>query len=178
MRMKKTLLLAIGVSGALITGVVAATLDVKPGLWEVTTRGEATGTPPIPPQMLAQMSPAQRAQMMAAMQGRMNQPTVTRSCLTQKMIDRGMYLDRPDDDHCTQTVTGNSAHSLDVRVMCTGEQQEKTTGSMHVDATSRESISGAFNMVSTDGTNTMTMKRKLQGKWLGSNCGNVKPQEQ
>src|SRR5579863_8647312 len=176
--MNKTVLLAIGVSGALVTGVVAATLDVKPGLWEVTTQGEATGMPPIPPQMLAQMSPAQRAQMMAAMQGRMNQPTVTRSCLTQKMIDRGMAFDRPGNDHCTQTVVGSSAHSVDVRVVCTGEQQERTTGSMHMDATSREIITGAFNMVSTDGTNTMTMKRTLQGKWLGNDCGNVKPHEE
>ncbi|HTI78841.1 MAG TPA: DUF3617 domain-containing protein [Acetobacteraceae bacterium] len=176
--MKNTVLLAIGVSGALVMSALAATLDVKPGLWEVTTQGETTGVPPIPPQVLAQMSPAQRAQMMAAMQGRMNQPTVTRSCLTKKMIDRGMSFDRPGDDHCTQTVTGSSAHSLDVRVVCTGEQREKTTGSMHVDATSRESITGAFNMVSTDGTNTMTMKRTLQGKWLGSNCGNVKPHEE
>jgi hypothetical protein len=176
--MKKIALLAIGVSGALVTSAVAATLDVKPGLWEVTTQGQTTGMPPIPPQLLTQMSPAQRAQMMAAMQGKMNQPTVSRSCLTQKMIDRGMSFDRPGNDHCTQTVAGSSAHSLDVRVMCTGEQQEKTTGSLHVDATSRESVSGAFNMVSTDGTNTMTMKRTLQGKWLGSDCGNVKPHEQ
>jgi hypothetical protein len=176
--MKKTVWLGIGVSGALVTSAVAATLDVKPGLWEVSTQGETTGMPPIPPQMLAQMSPAQRAQMMAAMQGRMNQPTVSRSCITQKMIDRGMSFDRPGNDHCTQTVVGSSRHSLDLRVVCTGEQQEKTTGSLHVDATSRESISGAFNMVSTDGTNTMTMKRTLQGKWLGSDCGNVKPHEQ
>src|SRR5690349_7966287 len=136
--MKKTVLLTIGVSGAMVVSAIAASLDVKPGLWEVTTQGETTGMPPIPPEILAQMSPQQRARMMSAMQGQLNQPTVTRSCLTQKMIDRGMSFDRPGNDHCTQTVTGSSARSLDVRVMCTGAQQEKTTGSMHVDATSRE----------------------------------------
>lgn len=175
--MKNTALLALGMSVALVTGGVAATLDVKPGLWEVSTQGEASGAPPIPPQMLAQMSPQQREQMMAAM-GRMNQPHVSRSCVTQKMLDRGMSFDRPNNDQCTQTVTGSTSHSLDVKVVCTGEQQQKTSGTMHMDATSRESFSGAFSMVSTDGANTMTMKRTMQGKWLGSDCGNVKPHEE
>ena len=87
--MRNTASLALGFSAALVMGVAAATLDVKPGLWEVTTQGETTGLPPIPPQMLAQMSPQQREQAMAAM-GRMNQPHVSRACVTQKMLDRGM----------------------------------------------------------------------------------------
>jgi len=123
------------------------------------------------------MSPQQREQMMTAM-GRMNQPHVSRSCVTQKMLDRGMSFDRPNNDQCTQTVTGSTSHSLDVKVVCTGEQQQKTSGTMHMDATSRESFAGAFSMVSTDGANTMTMKRTMQGKWLGSDCGNVKPHEE
>jgi hypothetical protein len=176
--MKNTALLALAFGPALATGAVAATLDVKPGLWEITTQGEASGMPPIPPQVLAQMSPQQRQQMMAAMRGKMNQPSVSRSCVTQKMLDRGMSFDRPPNDQCTQTVTGSTSRSLDVKVICTGEQQQKTTGTMHMDATSRESFAGAFNMVSTDGTNTMTMKRTVQGKWLGSDCGNVKPHEE
>jgi hypothetical protein len=175
--MKNTALLALVCSVVLATGAVAATLDVKPGLWEVTSQGETSGMPPMPPQVLAQMSPQQRAQMMAAMQGKMNQPHVARSCVTQKMLDRGMTFDRPND-RCTQSVTGSTSHSVDVKVVCTGEQQQKTTGTMHMDASSRESFSGAFNMVSTDGTNTMTMKRTMQGKWLGSDCGTVKPHEE
>jgi hypothetical protein len=176
--MKKIVLLAIGVSGALITAAVAATLDVKPGLWEVTTQGEATGMPPIPPQVLAQMTPQQRTQMMQEMQRRMNQPDVSRSCVTQKMLDRGMSFDRHGDDQCAQSVVSNTARSLDLRIVCTGDQQQKANGTMHIDATSRESFTGAFNMVTTDGTNTMTMKRTVQGKWLGGDCGDVKPHEQ
>lgn len=175
--MKNTALLALAFGVALVTGAAAATLDVKPGLWEVITQGETTGMPPIPPQVLAQMSPQQREQM-AAMQGRSNQPTVSRSCVTQKMLDRGMTFDRPNNNHCTQSVTASTLHSLDVNVVCTGEQQQKTIGTMHVDATNRESFAGAFSMVSTYGTNTMTMKRTLQGKWLGSDCGSVKPHEE
>ncbi len=176
--MKNTALLALSFSAALVTGAVAATLDVKPGLWEVSTQGETTGMPPIPPQVLAQMSPQQREQMMAATQGRMDRPTASRSCITQKMLDRGMTFDRPDNNQCTKTVTASTPHSLDVKVVCTGEQQQKTIGTMHVDASNRESFAGAFNMVSTYGTNAMTIKRTMRGKWLGSDCGSVKPHEE
>ena len=175
--MRNTALLALGFSAALVMGVAAATLDVKPGLWEVTTQGETTGLPPIPPQMLAQMSPQQREQAMAAM-GRMNQPHVSRACVTQKLLDRGMTFDRPGNNQCAQTVTGRYLHSLDVNVVCTGEG---ATEDHRHDAYGCErpgGFSGAFNMVSTDGANTMTMKRTLQGKWLGSDCGDVKPHEE
>src|ERR1700761_2127321 len=105
--MKNAMLLGLGLGAAVITAAVAATLDVKPGLWEVTSQGEASGMPPIPPQALAQMSPEQRAQAMAAMQGamkRMNQPNVTRSCITQKMLDRGLDFQHPNNETCKQTV--------------------------------------------------------------------------
>jgi hypothetical protein len=151
---------------------------VKPGLWEVTSQGQASGMPPIPPQALAQMSPEQRAQAMAAMQsamGRMNQPNVTRSCITQKMLDRGLDFQHPNNETCNQTVVSSTSRSLELRVQCTGEQ--KTNGTLHIDATNRDTFSGTINMVSTDGTNTMTMKQTMQGKWLSSDCGNVKPQE-
>jgi hypothetical protein len=176
--MKNTILLGVGLGAAVVTAAVAATLNVKPGLWEITSQGEASGMPPIPPQALAQMSPEQRAQMMAAMQsamGRMNQPNVMRSCVTQKMLDRGLDLQHQgDNENCKQTVVGSTSHSLDLRMECTGQQ--KTNGTMHIDALNPQTFSGTFNMVSTDGTNTMTVKRTMQGKWLGSDCGNVKPQ--
>jgi hypothetical protein len=166
--------LALGAT--LITAAIAATLDVKPGLWEITSQGEASGMPPIPPQALANMSPQQREQIMAAMAGAMaraNQPNVTRSCITQKMIERGW---EPNQDHrgnCSQTRTSSTSSSLDARMVCTGEQQ--ATGNLHIDALDRETIRGTFNMVMTGGSNTMTMKRTLQGKWLGGDCGDVKP---
>jgi len=174
--MKKAVLLTLGLSAAVATAAMATTIDVKPGLWEVTSQGETSGMPPIPPQALAHMTPEQRAQVMAAMQGHMNQPNVSRSCVTQKMIDRGMSFDRNrGGDHCTQTVTGSTSRSLDLKIVCTGEQHQDTHGTMHIEATSRETFSGSFDMVSTDGENRMTMKRTMNGKWLGSDCGDVKP---
>lgn len=169
--------LALGAT--LITAAIAATLDVKPGLWEVTSQGEASGTPPIPPQALAQLSPQQRAQVMAAMSAAMaraNQPNVMRSCITRKMLERGWDPNQDRRENCKQTVTSSTSHSLDAHMECTGEQH--ATGDLHIEAVDRETIRGNFNMAMAGGSNTMTMKRTLQGKWLGSDCGDVKPNEE
>ena len=176
----RTALLGLGaglaLGATLITAAIAATLDVKPGLWEVTSQGEATGMPPIPPQALAQMSPQQREQVMAAMQGAMahaNQPNVSRSCITRKMLERGWDPNQDHRGNCTQTQTSSTSRTLDARMVCTGEQQ--ATGNLHIEALDSQTISGTFNMVMSGGSNTMTVKRTLQGKWLGSDCGDVKP---
>jgi len=169
--------LALGAT--LITAALAATLDVKTGLWEVTSQGEASGMPPIPPQALAQLSPQQREQVMAAMAGAMaraNQPNVTRSCITQKMLERGWDPNQDHRGNCRQTLVSITSRSLDAHMECTGE--EHGTGSLHIEALDSQTIRGAFNMMMADGTNSMTMSRTLQGKWLGSDCGNIKPHEE
>jgi hypothetical protein len=166
--------LALGV--AISTVAVGATLDVKTGHWEVTSSGEATGTPPIPPEVLAKMPPEQRAQIqarMAAMMERSNKPEVTRSCITEKSLQRGLDLNQRERPECKRTVVNSSSSQIDVRMECTGEQ--KMNGTFHVEAIDRQTIRGKFDMVVSNGANTMTMQRTLQGKWLGNDCGSVKP---
>ncbi len=55
------------------------------------------------------------------------------------------------------------------------DEAQQATGNLHIDAMDSETIRGTFNMVMSGGSNTMTVKRTLQGKWLGSDCGDVKP---
>ena len=163
--------------GALLTASVAwgaATLDVKTGLWEMTSVGETSGRPPIPAEALAKLTPEQRAkveQSMAAGMASANQPRVRKECLTQKSLERGLnFEDRPN---CRTTVLNSTPRMVDFAMECTGAQQMK--GKFHFEAADRETIAGDTNMMMTDGTNTMTMKYKISGKWLGSNCGDVKP---
>lgn len=153
----------------------AATLDLRTGLWEVTSAGETTGMPPVPPEVLAKMTPEQRAQMMAAM-GNASKPTVVRSCITQKTLDRGLNFNRPERANCTHTITNSSSRQVDVKMQCTGEHP--MNGTFHIEALDRQTMDGKFDMVVSNGANTMTMKRTMHGKWLSNNCGDVKPQEE
>jgi len=174
----KMLGLAAGLIAGAATLAAAASLDVATGLWEVTSQGETSGMPPIPPGALANMTPEQQQKMKAAMAeaiGRSGKPTVTRACITQQQLDRGLHFSPREQPNCKQTTLNTTARTMDAHMICTGEQ--RATGNLHVEATDRHAITGNFDFVSTDGTNTITMKRTLQGKWLGSDCGKVKPAE-
>jgi hypothetical protein len=172
--MKRIVLLtAIGVTAG-VSLASAETLDVKTGLWEVTTQGTTTGMPPIPPAVMAQMTADQRAAMMAAM-GNSDNPDVTRSCITAKTLQRGLDFNEGERNNCTRKVLSSTPRQIDMRMECSGEQ--KTMGTFHIDVVDRETITGNLDMVMSNGPNTMTMQRTLQGKWLGNDCGTVRPRE-
>ncbi len=48
-------------SGTAVCAAAGLSLDVTPGLWELSTSGSISGTPQIPPELLAGMKPEQRA---------------------------------------------------------------------------------------------------------------------
>jgi hypothetical protein len=47
--------------GGTMTSALAAPLNVKAGLWEMTLHTEAHGQLPLPPEILQQLSPERRA---------------------------------------------------------------------------------------------------------------------
>ena len=149
--------------------------DVKPGLWEITSMGSATGAPPIPPEALAKLSPEQRAKMEAAMQAAMarnGQPRTSKSCITQAQLEKGPNFG-PHDKSSKQTIVSRTASLMETRVECTGEQ--KMSGTFRFQALSRETVRGEVTMAISGGGNTMNSNRTLEGKWLGADCGSVKP---
>src|SRR5690348_6570180 len=111
------------IGGALLTVASvawgAATLDVKTGLWEMTSVGETSGRPPIPAEVLAKMTPEQRAkieQQMAAGMAAANQPHVRKECITQKALERGLnFENRPN---CKTTVLNSTPRLLDIAMEC------------------------------------------------------------
>jgi hypothetical protein len=50
-------------------------------------------------------------------------------------------------------------------------------GNYRFEARTPESIVGNWDVTMSHGDRTMTMKGAVQGKWLGSDCGVVKPRE-
>lgn len=163
---------------ALIFGTsisMAATLDVKTGLWEMTSSGETTGMPPVPPEVMAKMTPEQQARMKAAM-AQSSQPHTNKVCVSEKSLQRGFNLNTPKEANCKRDVLTSTSRQVDVRMECIGET--KMNGTFHIEAVDRQTLRGNFDMVMSRDTNTMTMKRTLQGKWLGSDCGSVKPEEE
>jgi hypothetical protein len=168
--------LGVTVGSILLAHAADPSLDVKTGLWEITSTGTTTGAPPIPPEALAKMTPEQRAKMESAMQsaiGRNNQPHVSKSCITQKQLEKAPNFAEQHDKSCKQTIVTRTSSVVETRVECSGAQ--KMSGTFRFQAVSREAIRGEVSMGLSNGGNTMTSKHMLDGKWLGADCGNVKP---
>ena len=94
-------------------------LDVKTGLWELTSTGTMSGAPPIPQEALARMTPEQRAKMESAMQeaiGRNNQPHVSKSCITQKQLEKAPNFAEQQNKSCKQTVVSRTTSLIETRV--------------------------------------------------------------
>jgi guanyl-specific ribonuclease Sa len=178
-------------------------VDMKAGLWEnkVIWGSDSTeGTPAIQPdqvklameemkKQLANMPPEQRKQMEAMMaQSGMkvtddgvsfnnNQveisPTGTNAkvCVTQAQIDRG---ELPDDvKGCESTLKKISATQFKSTHVCSGEYSG--TGESEVTFHSPKHYTGTGKMNQVMNGEKRTMAFTMEGKWLSSDCGDVKP---
>ncbi len=149
-------------------------LNISPGLWEITMQAQSNGQLPVPEEALAKMSPEQRAKLEAAMREAIAQPHKLRECLTEEKIRQGIAaLDPQKNPACTRTVVNGSPTVLDLRESCTGENPR--TATVHVEAPDPHTMHGTSNMQMTHGTRTMSMKGTMDGAWVSADCGGVLP---
>jgi hypothetical protein len=163
----------IAATGVAVVLAQAPALDVKMGLWEMTTSSVVGGqTPAID---TSKMTPEQRARVETAMQGMMGAHTnVAKSCMTREKFDRSSFMatDEPGSA-CKQTITTNTRSTLEGTMSCTGEHP--TTGQIHIDALSSTNVKATIKMSETNQGKTMNVNLTMTGKWLSADCGTVKP---
>jgi hypothetical protein len=149
-------------------------LDVKPGQWETTVTGQMTGVPAIPAEVLAQMTPEQRAKVESAMGARGAKPIVTTSCKTKEKLNQAWTTGQQSLKSCTTTVTGSSSNKQEVHLEC-NQEGTKSSGTIKVEAVDSEHIRGSFQMsAATDGNHAMSMNYTFTSKWLGAACTEAK----
>jgi hypothetical protein len=147
-------------------------LDVKPGLWEVTTTTAMSGMPPID---YSGMPPEQRARIEAAMKARQamgNRVHVRKSCLTREKLAKEPFQDEDNNNEsCTRTVISSTRNMLQAKLHCT---HPRSDGQIKMEALSRERIKGTVQMNASDDKHAMAVQVSIAGKWLGTACGDVK----
>lgn len=167
-RLMASLLLSTAAAAVLLAQTPA--LDVKMGLWEMTTTTEMGGD--MPGVDTSKMSPAQKAQIEAMMKsmasGRTN---VNKTCMTKDKFNRSNFMGQ-QGANCKQTINVNTSTTLDGTFACTGEHV--MAGQMHMDALSSSSIKGIVKSTATEQGKTMTVNIAIAGKWLGADCGDTK----
>ena len=150
---------------------LADSFNAKPGAWEMTITTLTTGMP-APPDMLAQMSPEQRAKIEAMMQARAGKPSthVYPSCITQKDLEEDRIIKESDDEnHCTQQIITKSANKLVLEKRCPAPRA--STSKMTMEAKTPESIVASIDMVQGGARGKVHVDMK--GHWLRASCAGI-----
>jgi Protein of unknown function (DUF3617) len=156
------------------TGQKLTPLNIRLGLWEITTTMQRTGLMGLPPDMLAKMTPEQRAryeERLKAQGANANRTTTRKNCVTKEKMEKNSMFDdnRPE---CKRTVVTSTGSRMEVRAEC-GKQGVKMTIAMAAEALDSGSIKGTMHMTTSGGERTMEMESTFTGKWVGAACGDV-----
>jgi hypothetical protein len=151
----------------------AQTLNVKVGLWEVTTMGQMSGAPPID---TSQMTPERRAQaeaMMKSMMGNATKPHTRKTCITQEKLEKDPFEQREEEQKCKRSYLTRTSTVLAFKEECTSPDGN-TTAEGRFEATSPETMKGTMKMLIDRAGKKMTMNNEISGKFVSASCGNVK----
>lgn len=168
-------------SSLLLAATVAATLsppfalaadklNIKTGLWEITSNTHISGIPPLPKELMDKVTPEQRAQMEQAFRdeaAKGPQTEVDRECITEEDLSRP--FEGADESNCSHTITNTTRTTQEVRLTCGGEY--KGSGLLRITTPTPETMTGTLDLKLGDAQQAMTVKSQLQGRWLGPDCG-------
>ena len=162
---------------ALAAGVSAQT--IKPGLWEISNNVQSGGQdltaavvamqkqmaamPPEQRKMMQDMMAKQGMQMGNGGAGGMS----IRICLTQDMVEHNEVAPKQQGD-CTHTTSPRVGSTLKYAFKCS---KPASSGQGEVTFTSPEAYSMKMSMTTAE----RNMEMQATGKWLGTQCGDIKP---
>jgi hypothetical protein len=148
-------------------------LNVKEGLWEVTSTHTMSGSamPNVPPETLAKMPPEQRAKIEAMMNGT---PTteVRKECVTKEKLAKNAAFSN-NRGECTRTVVSSTGSKLEVKFHC-ADKQWSSDGTFKMEALGSDNVKGAMHMVANSNGHALNMDFNISSKYLGADCGDVK----
>ena len=152
---------------------------VKPGLWEARMSAlDADGHEVAPPEQaaLSRLSPEARTAMADAMKARgvpmPDSNGATKVCLTKEMFESGGWQQMASELGCTTNYSTLSGTTWKWHSSCTALKSESDGEAVF---TSAESYRTKVTTTATVMGKTNTSTRIVQAKWLGADCGDIKP---
>jgi Protein of unknown function (DUF3617) len=170
--MKRALVSMIAALSMVPVVATAASLNMKPGLWEIHATTQHSGMPPIPADVLSKMTPDQRTRLDAALKAQASRPptqSVTKNCVTQKDLDKPIPFDPGErDKSCKNTILKSTRTLQLIHIECSGAQ--RVSGDWKFEAVDPKSMTGSMDMKIAGAGNTMTVKSEFTGKWISASC--------
>ena len=148
---------------------------IKPGLWQVQGEREVNGQKaPDPMEQMKNLPPAARQQMEAMMKQRgvdMGQGGgLQKICHSRESLDQGRW--KNDGERCKTDITSRSAVAWKWRSVCTQPDAEMDGEAVF---TNPENYTVKTLMTSQRGGKPQTMRMTITAKWVGADCGDLKP---
>lgn len=149
---------------------LAADGQMKPGLWEMTMKSDAMkAMPKIPPEQMEQMR-----------RMGMNVPQfqdggmVSKVCVTPEMASREAPGMDQMETGCQPKNMKRSGNSYSADIVCTGAAM-KGSGKVSGTFTGKERFTSTYNFKGTVHGQPVSHRQETSGRWLGADCGAVKP---
>ncbi|WP_129641724.1 DUF3617 domain-containing protein [Peristeroidobacter agariperforans] len=168
--LKTTAIAALTLTALSVAAAAPERLNVKLGLWEMTSIVRFSGVPPLPKEVMDKMTPQQRAKLAAdlkAAAAEEPEPETSSECITQEDLDKPFKSADPDD--CTSTVVRTTRTSQEFRMVCTGKT--KGSGTFKVNTPTPETMNGTIDLKAGEGPDAFVIKGTIKGRWLGADCG-------
>lgn len=171
--------------GSMACGAGAQTL--KPGLWEISNQlqsssGEMEKAMAQAQAQMAAMSPEQRKMMqdMMAKQGvQMSAgapaaggaaPLSVKVCMTKEMVERNEVASTQGD--CKSSYSPRVGNTMKFSFVCS---KPPSSGEGQISFTGTQGYTSTTTVSRTAGGKAEKMTINSQGKWLGADCGGIKP---
>lgn len=164
----------------LATHVVAADVTIKPGLWLITHQGSINHAgmnvqmpdakqmqammKNLPPDMQAKMAQNMGQNGMAAMTG-----DGIKICVSQEQAAQNNFA-TPPNSQCKIVNQNRSGNTINVKMQCPQGEMESTV-TLQSDTAWSSTMKGQMK----EGDKTTSMDMQATGKWLGNDCGTLKP---
>jgi hypothetical protein len=174
MRLRAAAGVSLVVSLALAATDKSQPLNVKIGLWQMTYTTERNGVAvgqTIAPELLAKMTPDQRARTGARLRARAGQgPRVETKqyCLTQERLKNAMF-DSEQSKACQRTMLASTAKLQQFHEECF-EAGTKRMADGRFEALDFDTMKGLLK-VKVEGANPLTLNIEIAGRWISNDCG-------
>ena len=155
------------------------TPPVKSGLWEMRVSAlDADGHEIARPEQaaLSRLSPEARARMADVMKARgISMPDADgaiKACLTKETFDSGAWQQMASEAGCTTNYSTLTGTTWEWHSSCTALKSESDGEAVF---SSSESYTTKVTTTATVIGKANTLTRIVQGKWLGADCGDIRP---
>jgi hypothetical protein len=173
--MRKIALLFLSLSILSASTSIANGLNMRPGLWELTTSSDLLKLIPyVPPDQMQQLVDLAR-QNGFDLPKIQNGAATSQFCISREMADRRIP---PHFYHgqsgCTTKNTAQSGNRYRMDIVCTGPEL-KGNGKAEGVFTSAEGLTGRTEFIGTVRGAPVNEQAEINGRWVSASCGAVKP---